>query len=399
MSLYKVMLTNRNLLYDSRGADFYRHYKGNDKDRLQLTGKMFKKIEYLIQRYRPDKIIYSSYDLAFPSTLIVYSLSRKYGIETFFPHHTGIGNCVTISNSPLFSNIITNNRPIKEDVRDIKTGKQSISYMSLSKKYSEYTTVKKILIKVYSIVQGILEGEKSIKYSWDQIRFILRNIIDYDRKYVSLDNPIAEELPSDFFYFPLHCEPEQSLLLWSPDFRDQKAVIRLIAQNLPYPYKMLVKEHPQMAGRRDPSFYHDIASMINVTLVSRNTDQEMLIEKSSAVVTIAGTAALEAALLSKKSAVFGDVFFSTYFKSIYKIDSIDSLMDFIDYVINDCTIDNKREIDIFMRELNESTVKFDPAHINSKDIDQILEDDAFQLYAEFLIRKLNSSHTKENTRS
>ena len=59
---------------------------------------------------------------------------------------------------------------------------------------------------------------------------------------------------SPYFFFPLHFEPETALDLFAPFFRNQLTLIEYIHQSLPFGYKLVIKEHPNMFGQRKINF-------------------------------------------------------------------------------------------------------------------------------------------------
>jgi capsule polysaccharide export protein KpsC/LpsZ len=105
-------------------------------------------------------------------------------------------------------------------------------------------------------------------------------------------------------------EPELALLTNAPFVRDQFALIVNIAQSLPADMRLYVKEHPVMLsrGRRPLSYYREMSAVPNVRLV--DADMHTLLSNAEAVVTITGTAGLEALLLGKPVVTLGNVFYN-----------------------------------------------------------------------------------------
>jgi hypothetical protein len=125
--------------------------------------------------------------------------------------------------------------------------------------------------------------------------------------------PLFEESPGgDYFFFALHVQPEISTLVFAPYYDNQMAVIENIAKSLPVGYKLAVKEHPNMMGRRQQQFYKELKDFPNVVLISPYIDSHDLTENSSGIITITGTVGLEAALYGKPVIMLGDAFFACY---------------------------------------------------------------------------------------
>lgn len=122
---------------------------------------------------------------------------------------------------------------------------------------------------------------------------------------------------ADFVYFPLHFEPERTT---SPDGRvyyDQLRAIIEVRVRLPSSVLLVVKEHPSQLYRnmkgfrgRVVEFYELLNGIDGVLLVAESISSLDLIRRSSAVVTITGTAALEAAALGKPAFALGEAWFS-----------------------------------------------------------------------------------------
>ena len=137
------------------------------------------------------------------------------------------------------------------------------------------------------------------------------------------ENPVEGE---NYVYMPLHLIPESSVFVKASYYVDECNLIEQISKSLPIGWKLYVKEHQAMLGERSFKFYKKVAQLHNVRVVQINyfKDPKPWIMNAKGVITITGTAAYEAALLGKKSIVFGDVPF-TLIDGITKINSFDEL--------------------------------------------------------------------------
>ena len=103
-------------------------------------------------------------------------------------------------------------------------------------------------------------------------------------------------------------------------------MIQNIAKSLPVGYNLYVKDHFVMnvRGWRTVSEMKKIMSLYNVKLLHHTVNSEELIKKSSLVISIKGTTAIEAALHNKPSIIFGNV--GPYqLSSVHKLQSITEL--------------------------------------------------------------------------
>jgi len=129
-----------------------------------------------------------------------------------------------------------------------------------------------------------------------------------------------------FIYFPLHSEPERTLLIAAPFYTNQLEVVTHLARSIPVGYKLYVKDHPvsPLKGYRKTSFYKEIMNHPNVVLLHPSVKREDVLPFCSLVATISGTAALEAALFGKPSIVFADTVFDML-PSVFRVKAIEEL--------------------------------------------------------------------------
>lgn len=119
-----------------------------------------------------------------------------------------------------------------------------------------------------------------------------------------------------FVYFPLPYEPERTSNPDGGDFYEFVDALTALRNFVPQEIKIVVKEHPSQISKklqgfqaRSPQIYGVLANLPNVQLVPLDVPSQQLIEQSLFVSCITGTAALEAALIGKKSLIFGSPWF------------------------------------------------------------------------------------------
>ena len=131
---------------------------------------------------------------------------------------------------------------------------------------------------------------------------LLRKVESYfSERYLSE----SELQKSDYVFFPLHTEPEVSLLVYSKPYLNQIEVIRNIAYNLPVGMILVLKEHPVARGKRPLSYYKKIEEIFNVRFADPSLDARFLIVGSKLVATIASSVGFEAIMLGKPALTFG----------------------------------------------------------------------------------------------
>lgn len=109
-----------------------------------------------------------------------------------------------------------------------------------------------------------------------------------------------------YAFFPLHTEPEVSLLVYGRPYVNQIEIIRMLAMSLPADMTLVVKEHPWMVGKRSLSSYKKILNIPRVQFVDPQLDARTLILGATLVCVVTGSVALEAAILGKPVVTFGD---------------------------------------------------------------------------------------------
>jgi hypothetical protein len=171
----------------------------------------------------------------------------------------------------------------------------------------------------YRLFLDIIYDKKAGSYFWDTFisfdKWLLEKILPasvFKKIYlypeptysVKIDHDIVI-ISNKYVYLPLHYEPEAVILMYSPWLRDQSEVVRLVSQALPVGWKILVKDHPNMVGLRNPKFYANIKAIPHVQLVATTVSSTVLMTHSEAVVVLAGTSAIEARLMGKKAISLG----------------------------------------------------------------------------------------------
>lgn len=109
-----------------------------------------------------------------------------------------------------------------------------------------------------------------------------------------------------YAFFPLHTEPEVSLLVYGRPYVNQIEIIRMLAMSLPVDMVLVVKEHPWMVGKRSLSAYKKMLDIPRVRFVDPKLEARTLVQSAQLVAVVTGSVALEAAMLGKPVITFGD---------------------------------------------------------------------------------------------
>jgi hypothetical protein len=131
---------------------------------------------------------------------------------------------------------------------------------------------------------------------------------------------------SNAVYYPLQSQPEYSLDVRAPFLTNQLAVIENIARSVPAGMRVVVKDHPEMQGRRPLAFYRAVGRIPNVSVLSPSVDSHELIARARAVVTITGTATWESQIYGKPAVLIGTVAYG-FVDGLFKCASMSDLPD------------------------------------------------------------------------
>ena len=191
-----------------------------------------------------------------------------------------------------------------------------------------------------------------------------------------------------FIYFSLQSEPERALLIAGGLFTDQIKVITNIAKSLPNGYNLYVKEHPLMYLRewRSISYYKQIMGLSNVTLIHPSVKSDYIIKRSSLVVSINSTSALEAGFHNKPSITLTNQEFS-YLPFVHQIKTLEELPDAIKTSLKKKV--NISDLNDYLNLIESNSFKIDLFNL-SYDFDYTFHYNGFLVDVEIPINKMQS---------
>lgn len=117
------------------------------------------------------------------------------------------------------------------------------------------------------------------------------------------------DLSERYIYLPLHFSPEITDMYYGRDYDHHEGFVFQLSKRIPAGYRLYVKEHPAMLGKRPLSFYKKLNELYNVTVVHPSVSTYELIRNGVTLV-VTGTAGWEAYLMNRPSIVLGDTFFN-----------------------------------------------------------------------------------------
>jgi len=167
-------------------------------------------------------------------------------------------------------------------------------FQNLKSKYGTYIRSDYNLFEAINITLSLI------------IRRCIFNKIYYPNIKKSLE--ICEK--GKYFFFPIQYTRESRLTAYNPEYLNPDCFIKMIKEELPDGYKLLVKDHPHWVGDLPHKIIRNIHKMENVYFLNPNTSTHEIIEKSSAIITINSDVAYEALLYKKPVVTFGDEYFT-----------------------------------------------------------------------------------------
>ena len=330
--LFGAVVADRRLLMGPDCAytqDYRRRF--TDDELLCILQAGLVELDGLFRRLEPDLVI--GFICVTMLDYLVYLFARSGGVAYFNVRPTRIGDRVTLGS--------TLNDPTPEFMR---------AYRDARADGSAYREAARAYLRRVREQHGRYEGVVSPSTRpalrvnpqrsapWQAAARALRNYLAYRRSVASFDNHVPDPLRSLWFaavvnplrarlaaltlksrylssaqlrgmrycFYPLHTEPEVSLLVYGRPFLNQIEVVRVLALSLPVDMVLVVKEHPWMVGKRSMGAYHKLMDIPRVHLVSPAMQARELIAGAALVAVVTGSVALEAAILGKPVITFGE---------------------------------------------------------------------------------------------
>ncbi len=138
-------------------------------------------------------------------------------------------------------------------------------------------------------------------------------------------NSIDQAQDYEIIFYPLHYEPEASIIYFSEFNEDQPALIRNISKCIKRNQILIIKEHPQQPGMLLSHTYRKLRERLpNILYLPAEFSTKKIIELSKIVITQTSTAGWEALLLGKPVFVLGKVFYDN-FEFINRFDGFENL--------------------------------------------------------------------------
>jgi len=310
----KFSLSLKKIIYGDRFFYKYNHYRQFTDE--EIFGIIEQELNFYVQildEINPDYVIMRVPE--YQDIELFYEICKSKKIKVLLLSPTRLGSRWRVSEeiNPVIS--LENqekNLKIKtfKELREIGKGYTDIRKHVFLVQKSNFSQKFNLLISLFSIFNNSnINNYRDLgKTPWNTVFHRIKLLINSFSKLRFLDKNTVKTYLSDSpcAYFPLHYEPERTILRDGEYYSDQVSLIKNISQSLPVNMNLLVKEHPEMKsfGWRDLKFYKEILEMPQVKLIHPSVPNEKLIQDSKMIVTIAGTTCIDALFYEKPSVVF-----------------------------------------------------------------------------------------------
>ena len=315
--LPKFSLSLKKIIYGDRFFYKYNHYRQFTDE--EIFGIIEQELNFYVQildEINPDYVIMRVPE--YQDIELFYEICKSKKIKVIILSSVRLGSRWRVSEeiNPVIS-LENREKDLKiktfGELREIGKGYTNVRKRVFPLEKSNFSQKFTLLFSLFSIFHNsninnyrdfgktplttILSRMKILINSFQKLRFLNKNTV----KTYSSD--------LSFAYFPLHYEPERTILREGEYYSNQVSLIKNISQSLPVDINLLVKEHPEMKsfGWRDLKFYKDILEMPNVKLIHPSVSNEKLIQNSKMIFTIAGTTCIDALFYEKPSIALTEV--------------------------------------------------------------------------------------------
>lgn len=291
----------------------FRHFSSLESLRYDLLKqKLISYSHAILLNTKPDLVSFNvtPHD---PVAFVLYRICKYLGIDTLIYHKSLIFNSFYVCNEIGNQNqlvLMKGNNKSQKDVGDIVHSifnsflRETPKYMLKQQKTLGKTRSR--LVKTFFAsnkpsfkrLRGQIEREREKNYYESICEIKSENDLG------NYDKPIV--------YFPLHYQPEHTTIPNGLGFAQQWRIIEWIRHLAPSNFILVIKEHPSQfflrprPQIRSTELYQSILNQEGIVFCSTTVSSKKIMDKSKAVLTISGTAGLEALLMFKPVAIFGD---------------------------------------------------------------------------------------------
>ena len=376
LNFWDAIVSDRRLLFGENFTFRQDYYSKLNYNEIHLIlSRWLKSIDLLFHKFKPNLIV--SFISTYLGEYITYLFAKKNNIPYFNLRPTRVENYMHFGLSPNEPSLV-----IKRSYENFLMN-YNINNQYISKSNNYLINSRKSDIKYEGVFLANQKPPQSNFKFPNIIRFLkqFKNIIGEEYYYRINKNKCDRHLPGYFkpilyrkiynpilvkkinyylndkyvdeeklkkikyAFFPLHIEPEVTLLVYSKPYINQIEVIRNLAYSLPAGVMLVVKEHPAAVGKRPLTFYKKLLNISNVLIVKSTIETRILIKNSLIVTTIAGSVGFESIILKKPVLIFGNTPYEFLPDTmVKKVNNINFISNDISYLLNNYKYEKKHLI-------------------------------------------------------
>ena len=343
-------------------------------DILGIIEQECKLFEEILEENKPDFLIMRMYD--WHRMFLLKEMCKKQGVKVILLMGTRSGNRVTTSSTGTSFDELTHEQDVDcskinfENVKDLFFKNSRAAQVKRRKFGYDVSVFNKIKAGSKFLIDFKSNYAESYDHygatRWKIIIYRIKKTIGskYRKGFLDKNSTLPKE-NEKFVLLPLHVEPERTITIDADFFADQISLVEKISKSLPIGYFLYVKENPMMKVRewRKIKDYKRILQLPNVRLIHYSVPSLGLIKKCELVITISGTAGLEAAILEKPSIVFTKVDYE-WMSCVTQIKNLNDLPSAIKKSIK--TKVNKDELKKLYKFYTLNTFEFDAVEMDNK---------------------------------
>lgn len=388
------------------------HY--THEEMLRILQVKTKAIIAFMEQEKPDVIFFPN--IGSVSTYFLYQYAKKRGVRTFFVSTAATEDRFVISERyDCFTGVDTifleNRRAGKKGRRYAEAIKLLKAFRDQPKTYNRAMTPMRQPVSrrqqlafltpagLFASVRWFLHllyihlsTNYSKDYNYihltgyliDRVKRKIRNLIGVSDLY----DPFMPE-KEEIAFFPLHHEPEISLLLLAPFATNQIELVRAAARSLPVTWKLYVKEHPYMVQYRPRSYYRQLKKIPNVKLIDPRFTAIDIIRHAKLIITASGSAIWEGLMLKKPGIAFGHQFYNIL-SMVKKVTDLEELPALVKSQIEQFSYDEKELLD-YLAALLEEAVTIDLFYLWEHEGDEKKKREKLRPLAGLLEKKIVSN--------
>lgn len=326
--------------------------------RMEILGKEISFWRSVLDDQKPDLIVGECITIEFMEVLYIEATRRGIPYKSWCPHFFN-GKTFWVDkpyNSKMPVEFWRNTKVTDANLQeaesmmdDIRIRHKQPSYVNfkqprkiaLMRRFLREFAIEVIMTKKKSLF-GAFNYENYSQIFWEHVKNAAALFFHHYDK-------LEVDEKKEYFFYPLHYEPESAVNYVGDCYDDQIMLIGRIAHCLGTNQILIVKEHPQQRGKLLTRPYREIRKKYpNMVYIDGQESSYDMYKVSKCIITLNGTAGWEALILGKPVIAFGDVYYASC-PGVTVCDGFKKLKEIIRN--NQMMIPNDEEVKLFVAAL------------------------------------------------